>query len=237
MYHKSRGVVLQTIKYGETSVIARIYTDIHGLTSFIIKGARSNSKSQKAPMLQKGTLLEIDYSYQSNKQLHYLKEIKRAYTYQSIPFDTAKSALMLFMIELVSATTIEHESNIEQFEYIFEQLVLLDEIKPTPLFHLQFAVNLTRFLGFYPDENFSTSNTIFDLRQGSFLPQHYQGANCMSVIESALLATLCNYTNADNKSTKEQRKSFLEKLLQYYTYHIDYFKEIKSHLVFEELFK
>jgi DNA repair protein RecO (recombination protein O) len=117
-------------------VIARIYTDTHGLTSFIIKGARSNSKSQKAPLLQKGTLLEIDYSYQSNKQLHYLKEIKRAYTYQSIPFDTTKSALMLFLIELVSATTIEHESNMEQFEYIFEQLVLLDEIKPTPLFHL-----------------------------------------------------------------------------------------------------
>jgi hypothetical protein len=70
------------------------------------------------------------------------------------------------------------------------------------------------------------------------LLQIYQGANCLSVSESELLASLCNYTPLEYRTGQKSCENLLlEKMLQYYTYHIDYFKEIKSHLVYEELFK
>ena len=99
MFLKTRGIVLQTIKHSETSVIARIYTEQLGRLSFMINGVRTSKSVSKAAMLQPGTLLEMDFLYQENKKLHYIKDFKRAMVYQSIPFDTRKSAMLMFIIE------------------------------------------------------------------------------------------------------------------------------------------
>ena len=49
MTHKTKGIVLRTIQYGETSIITSVYTELFGLQSYIVKGVRQSSKknSQK----------------------------------------------------------------------------------------------------------------------------------------------------------------------------------------------
>ena len=44
MTHKTKGIVLRTVKYGETSVIVTILTELFGLQSYLINGVRSSSR-------------------------------------------------------------------------------------------------------------------------------------------------------------------------------------------------
>ncbi|MBW7952728.1 MAG: recombination protein O N-terminal domain-containing protein, partial [Chitinophagaceae bacterium] len=42
--HTTKGIVLRTVKYGETSIIATVYTELYGIQTYIIKGIRKVSK-------------------------------------------------------------------------------------------------------------------------------------------------------------------------------------------------
>ncbi len=237
MYHKSKGIVLQTVKYGETSAIAKIYTENIGLLSFMVYGFRSSKSTKKAAMLQQGTLLEIDFLHQTNKNLHQLKEIKRSYTYQSIPFDMRKSSVMLFLIELISKCVIENQINEEEFDFIYSQFIHLDSMPEIdPFFHLDFLVSLTQYLGFFPENNCSSEYPYFDVKNGFFVSAPTHDFKNFSKEESQLLADLLSNQVNLKRYSKDVRNRFLEKFLTYYAYHIDNFKEIKSLKIFEDIF-
>ncbi len=36
--HNTKGIVLRTVKYGETSVIVTIFTELFGIQSYIVNG-------------------------------------------------------------------------------------------------------------------------------------------------------------------------------------------------------
>jgi DNA repair protein RecO (recombination protein O) len=237
MHHKSRAIVLQTVKYGDTSAIARILTEKFGMLSFMVYGYRSSKSSKKAAILQQGTLLDLDFVYQANKGLQQIKEVKRAYTFQSIPFDMRKTSVLLFLIELVSKCTIEHHPGEEEFEFIYNKLLELDSEKNlNPLFHLEFMVLLTQHLGFYPENNFSDSNNFFDIRNGVFVAKPSSDLKNFNAEESALLTSLLASAADYKKYSKTIRNSFADKFLAYYAYHIDNFREIKSLKIFEDIF-
>src|ERR1700739_4007717 len=127
MFHKTKGIVLHTTKFSETSVIVRIYTEKLGLVSYIVKGVRAAKSKAKAALLQPLTLLEMEVSHRENKSLQYIKEFRRAYNYQSIPFDTLKSAIAVFLLEVISKSIREHEQNDEMFDFIYDSLCALDQ--------------------------------------------------------------------------------------------------------------
>src|ERR1051325_3418419 len=100
--HKTKGIVLRTVKYGETSVIATLYTEMFGIQSYIIKGVRQTSKkgSSKAPYFQPGAMLEMEVYHNDLKNLQFIKEYQWSYLYNSLFFDVIKNAVAMYMIEL-----------------------------------------------------------------------------------------------------------------------------------------
>ena len=53
--HKTTGIVLRTVKYGETSVISTVYTALFGVQSYIVKGVKTNKTSAgKAGFFSRG---------------------------------------------------------------------------------------------------------------------------------------------------------------------------------------
>jgi len=240
MFLKTRGIVLQTIKHSETSVIARIYTEQLGRLSFMINGVRTSKSVSKAAMLQPGTLLEMDFLYQENKKLHYIKDFKRAHVYQSIPFDTRKSAMLMFIIEVVSHSLHDHEENEEQFEFVYDQLAELDRSTVVNAFyHLQFLLFFTQHLGFFPTLNYSVHNPVFDLQSGHFCNGNGALPNMMNATESAVLNDLLHSTPFERPNIacdRQVKNNVLEKLLQYFALHIDSFRNIQSHHIFESVF-
>ncbi len=237
MFHKTKGIVLHTTKYSETSVIAKIYTEKLGLVSYMVKGVRTSKSVSKAALLQPLTLLDMDVSHRENKQLQYIKEFRRDYIYRSIPFDTLKSAIAVFLLELISKSIREQEQNNDMFEYIYESLCVLDGQTPlNPDFHLLFMVHFTRHLGFVPHGNFSDKNAFFEMTEGVFVAQQSE-LNVMNRSESKLLNELmaANPFSPDMlKINRQERKQMMANLIRYYQLHLENFS-LKSPEILEEI--
>ena len=60
MTHKTKGIVLRTIKYGETSVVVTIFTELFGIQTYMVNGVRTTEKSSaKANYFQPGAILDL----------------------------------------------------------------------------------------------------------------------------------------------------------------------------------
>ncbi|MBP6732183.1 MAG: DNA repair protein RecO [Chitinophagales bacterium] len=239
MYHKTRGIVLHTIKYSETSVIAKVYTEKLGLQSYMVKGVRAAKSKSKAAMLQPLTLLDMEVSHRENKGLQYIKEFQRAFIYQSIPFDTIKSTIAFFLLEVISKTIHGHEPQEDLFEFLYDSLCALDQTeKVNPNFHLIFLLHFSRYLGFAPHGNYSDENCFFEMSEGVFIPQQSM-QNVMNKKESALLSDLLElnlFEPATLVISRLERKQMMKNLLKYYQFHLENFS-LKSPDILEEIFE
>src|SRR3982750_295665 len=76
MTHKTKGIILRTLKYGETSVITTVYTELFGVQSYIVKGVRQSSKHRatKANYFQSAAILQMEVYHNDLKNLQFIKE-------------------------------------------------------------------------------------------------------------------------------------------------------------------
>lgn len=234
MLHKTKGIVLHTLKYSETSAIARIYTRNFGLQSYMVNGVHSSRAKQKAAMLLPLTQLELIVYKRENKSLQRISEMKHGYLFQSIPFNMLKGALSMFLVEILNNIIREEEEYPELYDFIEEQIIRLDSSeKVDNNFHLSFLLDLSEYLGFKPTGSYSEKNPYFDLQEGTFVDKT-PGSNYLTPSLGQYVHELLH----ERKVTipNQQRIELLEKILLFYTLHVDGFKQVKSHQVLHEVF-
>ena len=231
-------IVLNTIPYGDTSVIAHLFSLQRGLLGVIIKGARGSKKSRKQALLQVLTIVEIQINLRENKDLHFLKEIRVLHPYIGIPYSTPKTAQALFIAELLRKYIKEEEKNEDLFEFIANALMFLDESpKELPGFHLKFMLDLSKHLGFYPENNFDVQHPYFQFTDGVF--HHSFGDTCLNAEASNDIHLLmnCSFAELENlQFRRERRKILLRNLMQFYHWHLPSFKELQTPDVLEDVF-
>src|SRR4030095_16555116 len=129
MLHKTKGIILRSIKYGETSLVVSIFTEQLGLQSYLVNGVRQASPkgATKAILFQPSAILDLVTYHNEFKNLQRLKEFKWAYLYQHILSDVMKNAVALFMIELLTKCLKQPEANAELFNFVEDALHHLDE--------------------------------------------------------------------------------------------------------------
>ena len=237
---KTRGIVLQTVKYSETSVIVRIFTEHLGLVSYMVKGVRSARSSSKAALLRPLTLLEMDVTHRENKGLQNIKEYKRSYNYRSLPFDTVKSSIALFILEVVSKSLKEHDANEEMFEFVYECFRHLDELETMNNdFHLQFLLHYASYLGFAPHGVYSEETPYFDMQEGYFIARGSMSSLILDRHISEILSALVSTSILESLSIRLNRtirKDMLRHLLKYYSLHLEGFTGLRSPEVLEMIF-
>src|SRR5215212_9571811 len=98
MIHKTKGIILRTVKYGETSLVVTMFTELFGLQSYLVNGIRTASKkgNTKAVLFQPAAILDLVAYHNELKNLQRLKEYKWAFLYQHILSDVKKNAVALF---------------------------------------------------------------------------------------------------------------------------------------------
>ncbi len=239
MLYKTRGIVFHQIKYSETSIITKIYTELFGLQTYIVKGVRKKRAKIKINIFQHLSLVDMVVYHKEKRGIQYLKEIKSCYQFTSIPFDIKKSSIILFINEILYKSIREQEANKELFDFIFNSVKILDMTKGKfSDFHLFFMMQLTKYLGFYPINNYSDEYSIFNLKQGIFqktLTDSYYISKEISQEFSELLKN--SFNNLQYLSTfLNCRKELLEQLIKYYQFHIPEFKYTKSNRVLETVF-
>ena len=159
MIHKTKGIVLRSVKYGETSLVVTVFTELFGLQSYIVNGVRTVSKkgSSKAVFFQPPALLDLVVYHNEYKNLQRIKEHKWAYLYRHIFSDVRKNSVSLFMIELLTKSLKQPEANAELFYFMEDALIHLDEASDTVManFPLFFALHLAVFFGFRISDEYS----------------------------------------------------------------------------------
>lgn len=238
MIEKTRGIVLKLTNYGDTSVVATILTESFGLQSYMVHGAKRPKARLPVNMLQPLQLLDLVVQYRANANLQRISESKMSPAFLSIPYDVSKSSVVLFLNEVLYKVLRHQEADGPLFQFIFNAVAWLDSVEHMPAdFHLYFLVRLTRFLGFHPVQA-GDGDRYFDLRNGVYTksdPLHpYVLADpYVAILDQLTRISLDRLHEIDLK--REQRRYFLEKIIEYYRLHIDNFGEIRSRAVLEEV--
>lgn len=241
MLHHTRGIFLRKIKYGESSFIAKIYTEEFGVVSYIIRGVGSRKKKQLA-FYQSLSLLDMIVYAKPSRAIQQIKEIKQAYTFKNIHTDIYKSTIVLFLNEVLYHAIREEEKNSQLFDFIFESLVKLDQTETgISIFHLLFMVKLSSFLGINPQNNFSDANQYFDLSEACFKPDLTLSQVGFDQEISKGLHILFSLAEKNQlnpvSSITRQRKRILNGLVDYFRFHLEGFPEMKSLSVLQSVFE
>jgi DNA repair protein RecO (recombination protein O) len=240
MISQSKAIVLHQLKYSETSVIATLYTETFGRQSYIINGIRSPKSKQKTGLLQPLFLLEIEAYHKSGREVQRLKEFRLDQVYQTIPFDVVKSSIAIFLSEIMYKTIRNEETDPELFQFIHDSLLFFDTMKNgTSNFHLWFLANLLRFLGLQPQNNYSSANQWFDMKNGKFLISKPIYPNTPNLEDSRFLAELFSLDHEAMHTfpiSGVQRSRLLEFLLEYYSIHFETIGKINSLKILGEIF-
>ena len=222
MLQKTRGIVLHVLSYREASVIAHVYTESLGMQSFLLNGVRKPKARFNANLMQPLSCIELVAYIKPGNSLHRVSDISSSPSFSSIPYDTVKTTMALFLAEVMYRSIREEEKNQPLFDFIYNSVLYLDQLNEHfHLFHLLFMVKLCRFLGFYP-RNSKVNSAFFDMREGVFtdsLPLH---ADILDSETGKNLKTLLDY-NLDTLSECElnavQRRNLLRGLVTYYELH------------------
>lgn len=239
MLLKTRGIVFRTVKYGETSVIADIFTEEKGLHTFIAGSVRTAKARMPYSLFQPMTAVDmVSYFREDAGALNRLKELRAAEVWSHIPFDIRHGAVALFMAEICRKSIQEAEENRELFDFLLGNLRWLDTT-PHPIanLHLHFLLALSGFLGFQPQTDFPENTELFfDLKEGTFHPvpplqplylEPEQTAQLIALLHTPL--ERCHEVILN----RAERKSLLQKLLQFYQLHVPGFSEINTPEVLE----
>jgi len=238
MIIKTRGILLKTTKYSETSLICKILTEERGLKSYIISGVRKKKGKTSAGLLQVMSILDLVVYDNPKSDLNRIKEISNHYIYQSTPYDIVKGSIGLFIIEILQKTIKGEEEHQELFRYLLNVLQFLDQTKESPAnIHLHFLLEYASFLGFGPSGVQEDSQLYFHLWDGRFMPIK-EDKFALSEELSALISELLHLSVEEvhtMQMARETRNQLLKQLLNFYKLHIENFPEINSHLILKEV--
>jgi DNA repair protein RecO (recombination protein O) len=243
MTHKTKGIVLRTIQYGETSIITAIYTELFGLQSYIVKGVRQATKKTQSKQIyfQPGAMLDMEVYHNNLKNLQFLKEYRWSYLYNKVLFDVVRNAVAQFMIELFQCSVRRPEAHPELFYLLEGSLLEADKGSDAVAANLPlyFILHLATELGFQLQGNYSNETPVLDLKEGMYIKTEPFHPDFTAGFIAEIISQLQHiqfYNNLENiKLNRDMRKQLLNALLHYISFHITDFKELKSLAVMQQI--
>lgn len=239
MLTTTQGFVFRTTPYSETSVIAKIFTLDYGILSFMIKGVRSSKSKNKQNLLQPLSYLDISFYHNSKTEIQYIKELKPAKQWNTIPFDCSKTAIIFFMTELLYKTIREEEANLPLFKHIDSSLSTLDnQSKALGNFPITFMLSTAKLLGIEPRNNYDHLHTLFNLNEGCFVTPPSIFENADNILDHNTSWGLYQYLSQTTNNISipyPQRNAVLKSLLQYYKIHFETLCDFQSHIILHEM--
>ena len=238
MIVETKAIVFSAIKFSEADLIVCRFTKTDGVKSYLLRNILKSKKSKiKASYFQPLTQLELVATHKNKGSLEFIREAKVAVPYQSLHTDMMKTGLVMFLSEMLKNCIREEEANPELYSFLERSFLWLDENDSVANFHIQFLLQLSHYLGFYPDAS-RADLPYFNMIEGNFEQSdsgHYslEGETVenfkmffnISLDESALI-----------KLSRKSRSNLLELIMTYYQLHVQGYKKPKSLDILNQLF-
>ena len=220
MTYKTKGIVLNFIKFKESSIICKIYTESFGLQSYIVNGVRSSNKT-KMSLFQPLTILDLVVYNKSSVNIQRLKEMKIDVIYMTNHTDIKKISVCIFLSELLSKILSNEPNQNEKFNFLYNSFLIYDSLeKNIKNFHIQFLLKLTKFFGFQISDSSQITKAYLNKKeQNDFV------MNCISM----------DY-NSKIQSNYSERNDVLNSLIIYFSQSLGINIKLKSLQVLKEVF-
>ena len=243
MVHKTKGIILRTVKYSETSIITTVYTSLFGIQVYIVKGVRQSSKTSqgKASYFQPGAILDLEVYHVELRQLQFIKEYQWSYLYEKVLFNVVHHAVAMYVIELLQHGLKQPEANPELFYLIETTLKALDTGSDTLVANIPvyFMLHLGSELGFQIQGEYSLATPVLDLQEGFFvedIPLHpHYIMNEPARFTSQILNINSYHALEHIFLNRAMRRELLQAYQQYLALHISDFGEIRSLPILQEV--
>jgi len=233
MKYSGRAIALSYIKYGESSIIAKVFTEEKGLQGFIIKGVRNKKSKKKPGLFQALQLLNINATYLPKKNLQYLTYISLLNSQMQEGINMKKNFISLFVAEVISKILHENEVDRPLFQFLWNlKNTLAESNEVDPNFPILFMINLSKHMGFYP-LNKEENSTYFNLELGEFTNNARQLNYYINQENSHYFKALLNKQKITIPYVN--RNQLLLDLIDYYKLQHHELKNMTSHLIIESL--
>ncbi len=247
---KTKGIVLKTFSYSESSCITKIFTKDYGVVSCLVRGAKKSTSKVRKPYLNELSILDLVIKNSSKSDLSYISEVKFDYNYSflnSANKDLAKNCIFMLINEFLLNIINDASSTDELFDFVYDSLVELDKTnKISPDFHIIFITKIMYFLGI--DISFDDYDTkqVIDIRDGKLKIQTEEQKNLdiynPYIIPSKFVEIIYQAKNSNLndrlsscKSGKTRREA-TDYILKFYQYYYPNIKDLKSLDILKELF-
>ena len=234
----TKAIVFSGIKYKDSSLIVKCLTKEDGIQSYLVRGVYKSKRGGLKPALfQPLTLLELTSNHKKDGSLNFIKEARVYQNYSTIQTNIYKNTITQFLSEILTLVIKEEEQNKPLFDYIESAMLWLDQNEHSANFHLLFLLNLTRYLGCYPD----TSNMdceYFNLETGNFEATRTSNYSIFDKKLTVLKTLLgIKFDALENvKLAAKDRNEFLLMLLDYFNLHLFDFKRPRSLEILSKIF-
>ncbi len=223
MLHKTSGIVISHVKYGESSLIVKIYTEAFGLKSYIVNSVHTKASKTKAAYFRPLSLLDLVVYNKDASSIQRISELKSLYTFSSLPYEKNKILIGIFIAEVLSKTLKEEHADVDLFQFLVSSLTTLDKSENNYInFPLIFLFKLSAYLGFFP----SSVNDFYISLPGVRLTLEEEGIiNELSIVEGDMLPGINNTI----------RRHLTQLMINFYRYHLDNFNNFNSLEIIKEI--
>lgn len=240
MFEKTKGIVLNTVEFSDKASIVNIYTEQFGRLAFTLPASRSKKASLKRNLFQPLTILDLEIDLKQGRSIQKIKEARPEVTYISLNYHPVKSAVALFLAEVLVRFIHENEPNISLYQYLENSMLVLDlSEEGTANFHPIFLYQLLVHLGLSP-KIIKEESGYFILDQGVVERNKPVYGAFLNEEQTALLVFISQYSFRDMalaKLSRQQRNVLTDALLSYLKYHLNNHVVIKSFEVLQTLFE
>lgn len=241
MIVKSDAIVMKTVDYSESSIIATLFTREKGKIAVIAKGARK-PKNKFSAFLVVGQLLEVVVYIKESRSVQTLSDVSYTRKLHSFRVDIEKMALMMTTMELSNQVLHDNEVNLPLFDFLMKTLVWVDkqtEVSSQLFPYLQ--LRIAEYIGIgvqYMNSDESESGYL-NISSGLLSPQKEDdNAERLSPSQFAFMKKSLHSANASVLRivmNPNELKKLIQILDKYFIYHVEGMKPRRSDKIFDQL--
>lgn len=230
MLQSTTGIVLRTVKYGETSLICTIFTERYGICSYMVQGIRSSKKHGRAGLLQVASLLDMVAEHKPGRQLQRIREFQPSYIYTAVQEDIVRNSVAVFSVELLQKLLPQEEPLPDLFEFCYGYFCALDKepVAAIANYPLYFIIHCGRQLGYNILGHYSAETPYLNSVEGMFAAHPSLSGMVLDYADAAALAQLIDvkqtlssvFSVELNAGMRNRLLDWYIRFLQHHTQHL-----------------
>ncbi len=239
MIQKTEAICIKNTRYGESSVICKMFSAEHGLSSYLIQGLNRKSSQMRPSHISPGNIVELVIYQKPQASIQRIKELRVIASLIQVQTDMAKNLVLQFILEIIAKTNEDHLKDEIVFNFLKETIIELETTEQFGYVPLFFLCNYLKFSGWFPNLELWQEGNVFNIREGKFeRPNQSKIVNDLPPEQSKQLFNILQSLQKNEKPGIKKnlyKKELFKTMLTYYEIHILKGKKIKSPAILSEV--